>query len=340
MEASRAVFERLLAMVEERGDVPSICTLSLQLSTLEARVGDVPAASRRLDLIDWLLDAPSVAPNYRACLEPLFAAVRGAPREAERLAAQLIEGGTARPGWQRGHLLRARGLAAVLAGEPQRAVDSLRPIWEHMEREGIDDPGVFPMAPDLVEALVELGELDEALAVTERLGRLSVEQAHPWGLASVKRCEALIRLSSGYAERAATLLREAAEEYGAIGMPFDQARSLLIVGRAQRRFKKWAAARESLERSAAFFDELEAFGWAEQARAELARVGARRPAAEGALTVTEQRVARLAADGLSNKEIANSLFVTVHTVEKHLSHAYAKLGVRSRRQLARRLPRC
>ena len=70
----------------------------------------------------------------------------------------------------------------------------------------------------------------------------------------------------------------------------------------------------------------------------MARVGARRPAPEGALTVTEQRVARLAADGLSNKEIANSLFVTVHTVEKHLSHAYAKLGVRSRRQLAQRLP--
>jgi DNA-binding CsgD family transcriptional regulator len=338
VEASRAVFETLLAMVEERGDVPSICTLSLQLSTLEARVGDRPAASRRLDQIDWLLDAPSIAPNYRACLEPLFAALSGDPREAERLAAQLIEEGTVRPGWQLNHVLRARGLAAILAGEPQQSVDSLRPIWQHMVREGIDDPGVFPMAPDLVEALVELGELDEARAVADRLGRLSVERHHPWGLASVKRCEALIRFSSGYAERAPTLLREAAEEYGAIGMRFDRARSLLIVGRSQRRFKKWAAARESLERSAAFFDELEAFGWAEQARAELARVGARKPVAEGALTVTEQRVVQLAVDGLSNKEIANSLFISVHTVEKHLSRAYAKLGVHSRRQLVQRLP--
>jgi DNA-binding NarL/FixJ family response regulator len=96
-------------------------------------------------------------------------------------------------------------------------------------------------------------------------------------------------------------------------------------------------ARRSLEQAAAAFDELGSPGWADQARVELSRVGARRPRAEGELTPTEQRVATLAAEGLSNKEIAATLFVTVHTVEAHLSHAYRKLGVRSRGQLARRL---
>ena len=72
-------------------------------------------------------------------------------------------------------------------------------------------------------------------------------------------------------------------------------------------------------------------------RSELARVGARRPAPTGELTQAERRVVELAADGLSNKEIAQTLFVTVHTVEVHLSRAYAKLGVRSRGQLAHRL---
>jgi DNA-binding CsgD family transcriptional regulator len=72
-------------------------------------------------------------------------------------------------------------------------------------------------------------------------------------------------------------------------------------------------------------------------RAELERVGGRRPQRESELTPAERRVVELAASGASNKEIAQALFVSVHTVETHLTHSYAKLGVRSRAQLARRL---
>jgi DNA-binding NarL/FixJ family response regulator len=77
--------------------------------------------------------------------------------------------------------------------------------------------------------------------------------------------------------------------------------------------------------------------WTERARAELDRLGGRRPREEGELTPGERQVVELAVEGLSNKEIAARLVVTVHTVEVHLSHAYAKLGIRSRRQLAKRL---
>jgi DNA-binding CsgD family transcriptional regulator len=122
-----------------------------------------------------------------------------------------------------------------------------------------------------------------------------------------------------------------------LGLRFDAARSRLVLGRTQRRFKQWGAARASLERAAEAFDAIGSAGWAERARAELARVGARRPRPTGELTPTEERVVALAADGLANKEIARTLFVTVHTVEVHLSRAYAKLGVRSRSQLAGRL---
>ena len=85
------------------------------------------------------------------------------------------------------------------------------------------------------------------------------------------------------------------------------------------------------------FDAMGSTGWAGEARSELARVGARRPRPAGELTPAERRVAELARDGRSNKEIARTLFVSVKTVELHLSHIYAKLGVRSRTQLARRL---
>jgi DNA-binding NarL/FixJ family response regulator len=148
----------------------------------------------------------------------------------------------------------------------------------------------------------------------------------------------MVRLASpGYDELAAEALTQAADGYAAAGLRFDQARTLLVLGRWQRRLRKWGAARRTLEAAVAAFDAMGSPGWADQARSELARVGARRPKPSGQLTHSEQRVAELAATGLSNKEIAQALFVTVNTVEAHLSHAYAKLGVRSRGQLTARL---
>jgi DNA-binding CsgD family transcriptional regulator len=210
-------------------------------------------------------------------------------------------------------------------------------VWEHTEREGIEEPGVFPVAPQLVEARVELGEVKAARAVAARLRQLAEQQAHPWGLAAAKQCEALLALTARYDEREAQALEQAAGDYDALGLRFEATRSLLLLGRLLRRHRKWGAARRVLESAAAAFDALGSPGWADEARAELARVGARRPAAEGALTPTERRVVELASDGLANKEIAQALYVSVKTVEGHLSQAYAKLGIRSRGQLARRL---
>ena len=125
--------------------------------------------------------------------------------------------------------------------------------------------------------------------------------------------------------------REAAAAYEELGLRFDAARSLLSLGRAQRRHEE-VGSRAALARARR----------GRVRRARLAGLGRRgslgagagrgppRPQAAGELTPTERRVAELAAEGLSNKEIARALFVTVSTVEVHLSHAYAKLGVRSR----------
>ena len=333
-EEARKVFERLRALAEERGEARSGWMMYHGLTEIELRAGNAAVASELMALSqEWSAfeEGSDIEPPRMAILE----AVRGRPEEAERWAAKTIRevGPTgvlreATEGW------RARGIVALLRHEPQQAAEALRPIWEHTVREGIDELGVWPMAPDLVEALVGLGELDEALAVTDRLERLAVAQEHPWGLASAKRCRASVALSTSYDDGAAALLHEAAEAYGRRGLRFDQARSLLFLGRMQRRYRKWAAARRSLDEAADVFEALGGDGWAEQARAELERTGARRPGPKGGLTPTEKRVARLAVAGLSNKEIAAELVVSVYTVEKHLSHVYAKLGVRSRAQLA------
>jgi DNA-binding CsgD family transcriptional regulator len=269
----------------------------------------------------------------------VLAAGRGSVAEAERWALEAIERAEEIGSkWDGLEGLRALALAAVLDHKPAAAVEALREVWQHTEAEGVSEPGVFPVAPELVEVLAEVGELDEARVVTARLRELAQDQAHPWGLISVERCEAVVALAGDtYDTEAAARLVAAADAYEKLGLRFDAARSLLAAGRAARRFKQWGLARSSLEAAAATFEKIGSPAWAEQVRSELTRVGARRPRPAGELTETELRTAQLAAAGLSNKEISGELFVTVHTVEIHLSRAYAKLGVRSRGQLAQHL---
>jgi DNA-binding NarL/FixJ family response regulator len=103
----------------------------------------------------------------------------------------------------------------------------------------------------------------------------------------------------------------------------------------RRRAKQKRAAREALEAAAAAFDGIGAAGWADRARSELGRIGGR-TSADG-LTPSERRVADLVDKGLTNAEVAATLFLAERTVASHLTHVYAKLGVRSRTELARRL---
>ena len=333
---ARATFARLLSRADERGEAESYAVLHLQLCELELRAGECKAASGLL--ARWPEPSGRWA-RKRARCEALLAAIRGPADEAEALASAAIAASQApEHRWDLLESLRARGIAALLKHEPARAAENLRAVWEHTRREGVDDPGVFPVAADLVEAIAELGELEEALAVTARLRELAEEQEHPWGLATATRCEAQLRLvADRYEQSAAETMAAAADRYERLGLRFDQARTLLALGRLQRRHRKWAAARGSLEGARAAFAEIGASGWAEEARSELDRVGGRRPSGAGELTPSERRVAELAAAGLANKEIARTLSIAVHTVELHLSHAYAKLGVRSRSQLASRL---
>jgi DNA-binding CsgD family transcriptional regulator len=190
------------------------------------------------------------------------------------------------------------------------------------------------VAPDLVEALVEAQALDEARDVTARLTERARGQRHPWGQVGAQRCSALVDLAGDYSDQAAAALAESASRYQEMGLSFDHARTLLLLGRVERRAKKWGAARGHLQAAISTFDAIKSPGWAREAGAELARIATGRPASKHRLTPTERRVAQLAVEGLSNKEIARMLVVTVNTVEFHLRNTYAKLGLRSRVQLA------
>ena len=115
----------------------------------------------------------------------------------------------------------------------------------------------------------------------------------------------------------------------------EGARHLLLAGQLHRRRKEKLKARAALEKALAGFEAVGAAGWAERTRAELARVNIR-PAAPTDLTASEQRVAELAARGLTTRQIAEAAFVSPKTVEANLTRIYRKLGIRSRAELGQR----
>jgi DNA-binding NarL/FixJ family response regulator len=109
-----------------------------------------------------------------------------------------------------------------------------------------------------------------------------------------------------------------------------------VLGEVQRRAKRRRAARETLQQALATFDELGAALWSERARREMARIGGRAPTS-GGLTPSEQRIAVLVAGGKTNRQVAAALYLTERTVEGSLTRIYAKLGLRSRTELAARM---
>jgi DNA-binding CsgD family transcriptional regulator len=342
VHAAREVFQRLRALADERGEARFRAALQVQSCEVELRAGQVRECARLLDQHHEWAGLDDFEPHRARC-QALLSAVRGRPEDTRRWAAAVAAAAAAAPDpedvlWDELEVRRAQGIAWLQANRPDQAAKALSPVWERTQREGVDEPGAFPVAPELVEALVRLDRTQEATAITSRLRHLAEPRDHPWAAATADRCAAAIALASGYDEDAAARLAAAANALGELGLGFDRARSLLWLGQMARRARKRAVAGRFLQAAAAAFDELGSVGWAEQVRAELARLGVR-PAPDSELTAAEQRVAALAAEGMSNKQIAQQLFTAVHTVEVHLVHAYAKLGVRSRTQLASQLAR-
>jgi DNA-binding CsgD family transcriptional regulator len=157
-----------------------------------------------------------------------------------------------------------------------------------------------------------------------------------WALATSDRGWGLLHASIGQLPEALVAFDRALEHHSTLDEPFELGRTLLAQGQAFRRVKKWRLARESLGRSLGIFEQLGAALWADKAVTEMARIGGRSPGPVD-LTPTEQEVAELVGSGLTNREVAHALFLSVSTVEANLRRIYQKVGVRSRTELSRRL---
>jgi DNA-binding NarL/FixJ family response regulator len=184
------------------------------------------------------------------------------------------------------------------------------------------------VAPELVDE-----DVHEARAAAERV----LSEAHRWG---TPRAIGMALRAAGLVEsgkRGIELLSEAVAVLEASPARLEYARGLLDLGAALRRANRAVAARDPLRRALDVADACGSPPLVERIRHELRAAGARprRPRLLGAeaLTASERRIAAMAAEGLSNREIAQALFITKKTVESHLSNAYRKLGIRSRTEL-------
>ena len=228
------------------------------------------------------------------------------------------------------------GFVALSVGDAAEADLQLRAAAHLDEQLGVEHPLRSRHAGDLVEAAIGVGDLARAERAVERMERAAHAAPTPWTLAVGSRCRGLLEAARGDLDAAAAVLERSMEEHERLPMPFERARTLLAKGRVHHRRREKRLAADVLAEAVRIFEELGSPLWAEHARAELARAGLRRRE-PGELNETERRVAELAAQGLSNQEIAQRAFLSVKTVEANLTRVYRKLGIRSRAGLARKL---
>jgi len=191
--------------------------------------------------------------------------------------------------------------------------------------------------PELVEAASRIGALEVASEAVERLAETTRPASTNFGLGVEARSRALV--SEG--DQAEGLYRQAIDHLSRTRLRVDLGRSHLLYGEWLRREGRRVDAREQLRMAHRMLTEMGIEGFAERTRRELLATGASvrrsRPETRDDLTPQERQIAWLARDGLSNSEIAARLFLSRRTVEWHLRHVFAKLGIRSRSQLVRAL---
>jgi DNA-binding CsgD family transcriptional regulator len=230
--------------------------------------------------------------------------------------------------------------SAQMSGDHARAHPLFVKACEYDRSMGVDEWVIEGLADD-VASLVALGRLDEARRALAEIRDLRPRVSD--GMAATAealeaRTEGVLAAADGDYDGAIAALERARDliESMPAPWPYERARTLLTLGRAQRRTRKRAEARRTLEDALAIFDELGSNLWAEHARNELVQLGGR-PLQTSALTETEARGAATVAAGCSNAEAARELFMSPKTVEWNLSKIYKKLHVRSRAELAAKL---
>jgi len=333
-EQAARVLEEALTEARRRGDPFSAVLILRHKGLLGVHRGDLLAAEEDLR-------SAEIGPDLAAVSNPVFHAGylasvlvdRGEVQEATRLLDSVPGSGLTHAA-DRLPLFHTRGRLLLEAGAAEAALREFRTVGAVMDALGIRNPSTLQWRSQAALAMRLLGRTDEAA----ELAREELKRARQWG---APRPVGIALRALGLVQggrRGEAQLRHAVTVLEPSGARLEHARALIDLGGMLRRANRRADAREPLRRGLELAYRAGALGLVKHAQDELAATGARPRtlAVTGveALTPSERRVARMAAKGMANKEIAQALFVTVKAVEVHLSSAYRKLQIKSRTQLA------
>lgn len=338
LDNARQKLEPLLTLATDRGDENSAGELLYELGELECWAGNWP---RALEYVHQSIEVFTLAEHdwelaTALAVHAWIKAHRGHVDEARGGAETALARGRSLGATALiVRCLRTIGFLELSLSRHTLALDALAEVAELCK--AVADPGAVEFAGDHIEALIAVGRLDDAETRLEWLEQQGRALDRPWALAVASRGRGLLLAAHGDLARAVPAIEQGLQHHARLSMPFERARSLLALGMTQRRARHPSNARRSLTDAQSIFDRLGAHLWSERTTGELNRIGGRRPGSPE-LTATERRIVDLVTAGYSNPEVAGELFMSRRTVEDHLSKIYRKLGVRSRKELAHRVP--
>jgi DNA-binding CsgD family transcriptional regulator len=338
LDLAAACLEQALADAQAQASIPALAFVLEFRGWVSLRRGAVAQAEADARTALELLTAHDIRLGDAFALALLIEALieGGELDSAERALGSSGFGAEIPPGLPTNDLLEARALLHLARGRRNEGLDELIEFGRRDELWGAANPLASRWRSRAALALAAMGDSEGALRmVTEDL-----ERARRWGAASgigvALRAAALVEAGQASVDR----LREAADVLERSPARLEHARALTDLGAALRRANQRAAARHALHDGLELAQRCGARALAERARIELRAAGGRSSGLGTGveqLTVSERRVAELAADGHSNPEIAQALFVTRKTVETHLGRVYRKLDISGRAELPRAL---
>ena len=337
LDGSRDVLERLVHEATASGQDSSRAVGLMQLSITECVAGNLHRA-HELGLSAYELardlDVRQLTKMTASALA-LVEANLGAVDEARTLCDELrpLAAGS---GGAEIDLESILGLLELSLGNFEAADSHLAAALEIFERVGFGEPGHFRVHADAAEAAVAVGDVTRAKRIADFLHAHGERTNHRWSLATAARTRALIAAAEGRLNSALDFGEQSLAYNEDLPMPLERARTLLVRGVIERRARRRGDAKRSFEEALETFEQAGARLWADRARAELERVGLRRGAGDE-LTEGERRVAELAAQGMTNREVAAALYMSPKTVDANLTRIYRKLGINSRAELGARM---
>ncbi|MGY3334243.1 DNA-binding CsgD family transcriptional regulator/DNA polymerase III delta prime subunit [Streptomyces filamentosus] len=334
-DEARTALLPLLVEAERTGDTEATVDVLRSLAEAELRAGRCARALHHAHRAQALTDGTALSPAPACYTSALVEGTAGRTDLALVHARRGVD--TARQEDNKVFLSRnlfALGHLLLATGRPKEALEALEEVRALEGLQQVHDPSVLRWHPELAETLVALGRLDQAQDLLDDTRRTAADLGRDTVLPPLERTQALLDAARGDYDTAARRLAGAADRLR--HLPLERGRTLLALSHTERRGRRRASARAAAQSALDLFTLHQAHPWAETAAHTLSRLEAV-PAGKDTrprLTSAEQRCAELAAAGVSNRDIATTLTVSVKTVEATLTRVYRKLGLHSRFQLA------